>query len=187
MEPIETKTQAGLTSHIYYDQCAGNPFKEFDQLGTLICFGRSANLGSDHSYSSPKELHEDIGEKALFLPVFMYEHSGQTVNTTGFSCPWDSGQVGEIYVTFAAIKSEYGEVTPETVEKARKILVAEIETLAQWLEGNVYGLSIEDEEGNVVDSFWGYYGPLSHSREEAQALLDCLIQERRENSQQKNL
>jgi hypothetical protein len=32
----------------------------------------------------------------VVLPVYIYDHSGITLNTTGFSCPWDSGQVGWI-------------------------------------------------------------------------------------------
>ena len=30
----------------------------------------------------------------VFLPLYLFDHSGITMNTSGFSCPWDSGQVG---------------------------------------------------------------------------------------------
>ena len=29
----------------------------------------------------------------VILPLYLYDHSGITMNTCGFSCPWDSGQV----------------------------------------------------------------------------------------------
>ena len=39
---------------------------------------------------------------------FIYDHSGITMNTTGFSCPWDSGQVGWIYCSKKRFLSETG-------------------------------------------------------------------------------
>ena len=35
----------------------------------------------------------------VILPLYLYDHSGITMNTCGFSCPWDSGQVGWIYAS----------------------------------------------------------------------------------------
>ena len=35
----------------------------------------------------------------VFLPLYLFDHSGITMNTSGFSCPWDSGQVGWIFCT----------------------------------------------------------------------------------------
>lgn len=37
------------------------------------------------------------------LPLYLYDHSGITMNTTGFSCPWDSGRVGFIFAAQATI------------------------------------------------------------------------------------
>lgn len=33
----------------------------------------------------------------VILPLYLYDHSGITISTGPFSCPWDSGQVGWIY------------------------------------------------------------------------------------------
>lgn len=43
-----------------------------------------------------ERLMKVISQKFLMLPLYLYDHSGITMNTTGFSCPWDSGQVGWI-------------------------------------------------------------------------------------------
>ena len=40
----------------------------------------------------------------VILPLYLYDHSGITMNTCGFSCPWDSGQVGWIYADKAMIE-----------------------------------------------------------------------------------
>ena len=68
-------------------------------------------------------------EGMMILPLYLYDHSGITMNTTGFSCPWDSGQVGWIYADRRRIEAEYGKVTPETVEKARQVLEGEVKSV----------------------------------------------------------
>ena len=35
-------------------------------------------------------------DKYVILPLYLYDHSGITISTGPFSCPWDSGQVGWI-------------------------------------------------------------------------------------------
>lgn len=42
----------------------------------------------------------------VILPLYLYDHSGITMNTCGFSCPWDSGQVGWIYYRMFRIAAE---------------------------------------------------------------------------------
>lgn len=55
---------------------------------------------------------DSIIQKALdkyyiILPLFLYDHSGITMNTSGFNCPWDSGQVGIIYISKKKAKEEF--------------------------------------------------------------------------------
>lgn len=133
-------------------------FDEFNELANL------KELEGYHSYEGSvyfedEELtHEQetffnqtvnawIENNVCILPVFMYDHSGITISTGPFSCPWDSGQVGFIYVT----KQKYEVETqkPFNFEDAEFILKGEIETLDQYLTGDVWGYTIystEDEE-----------------------------------------
>jgi len=119
------------------------------------------------------------------LPVYHYTHSGTVINTTGFSCPWDSGLCGEIYVSLAdAIDNfrdalskhnpkglpfswdsvvsidEHGDVTLG-MEMSR-ILNGEVSTYSDYLSGNVYGFQSyeENEDGSWEEtgSCWGFYG-----------------------------
>jgi len=53
-------------------------------------------------------IHKKAHENAVILPVYMYDHSGITINTDGFSCPWDSGQVGVIFCTRERFLKETG-------------------------------------------------------------------------------
>lgn len=97
--------------------------------------------------------------KFVILPLYLYDHSGITMNTTGFSCPWDSGQVGWIYADADCIKKEYGKVTPETINKARTVMNGEVETYDYYLTGQCYGFQLF--EGDVeTDSCWGFLGAI---------------------------
>lgn len=133
---------------IFYDQSAESPRTSCDNMGKMICFHKRYTLGDDHDYNhddynSTEELNEAIkqGEDAvIMLPLFLYDHSGITMNTTGFSCRWDSGQVGVIVASAKAIRESYGvkRITKAILEKATKHLVAEVETYDQYLTGEVY-------------------------------------------------
>ena len=104
------------------------------------------------------QLLEQSG-KFVILPLYLYDHSGITMNTTGFSCPWDSGQVGWIYADADCIKKEYGKVTPETINKARTVMNGEVETYDYYLTGQCYGFQLF--EGDVeTDSCWGLLGAI---------------------------
>ncbi len=43
------------------------------------------------------EIIKMIKTKNCILPVYLYDHSGITINTVPYSCRWDSGQIGWIY------------------------------------------------------------------------------------------
>ena len=110
-------------------------------------------------------------EVPVILPLFLYDHSGITMRTTGFNDRWDSGQVGWIYATRQALLEEYStkRLTKNVLESARRVLKSEVETYAQYLEGDVYGYVIRcpgcEEE---FDSCWGFYG-LDYCEEEAKS------------------
>lgn len=104
--------------------------------------------------------------RLITLPLYLYDHSGITMNTTGFHCGWDSGQVGWIFCTGADALHEWGNkrLTKRVIEKAEACLKAEVETYDQFLTGQVYGFTIyehgaeeEPESGNDLASCWGFF------------------------------
>ena len=114
----------------------------------------------------------------VILPLYLYDHSGITMSTSSFSCPWDSSQVGWIYATKEDVQKEYGAFTKENLQKAHQCLEWEVETYAQFLEGDVYWYRLEKFLGGTIgdenvtpedaiedDCFWnmedscgGFYG-----------------------------
>jgi len=162
-----------------------NPRVDWDNLGTMVCWHSRYNLGDEHSYSDPDSFFHDLSglyedemtdyledeqmdkcreaayHKNIILPLYLYDHSGITMRTTGFSCPWDSGQVGYLYISLEDVRKEYGwkRITKKRRAQIEKYLTGEVETYDHYLTGSVYGYTIEKgEDEEHVDSCWGYFG-----------------------------
>jgi hypothetical protein len=166
-----------ITYRIERDESPESP-RDWDNLGTMICFHRRYVLGDkdhgfrDQDYDGWDELHAALKKQfAVILPIYMYDHSGITISTSSFSCPWDSGQIGYICVTREKILENWGgkRLTQKLIDDAERVLRGEVETYDQYLTSDVYGYVIE-EDGEFLDSCWGFYGE-DYCREEAEASL----------------
>lgn len=187
-DPVFEEAYQGHAIKIYHDTDAESP-REWSNLGTLICWHRRYRLGDRHQFDSPEAFLRDLAgileqcehsmdrlqeraeRIAILLPVFLYDHSELAMNTIGFHCPWDSGQVGFIYVTLEAVREEFGvrRVTKALREKAEDVLRGEVASYDAYLGGRVYGYVIE-HNGEEVDACWGFVGDYE---------LDCLLEARR--------
>ena len=118
----------------------------------------------------------------IWLKIRGYEHSGLTISCDGgypYNDPWDSGLFGIIAVSKADAIKEYGKkiCTKEVREKALNCLRGEVKTLDMYYTGDVYGFQLEDPDGDVVDSCWGYFGSeyVKEVIEEAKSIADNFI------------
>jgi hypothetical protein len=165
--PYHEEDYKGYHIEIHTDDSPHDP-RDDDNLGTMVCFHNRYGLGDEkHGYTSDdqgswQELADRLVKDgaALILPLYLYDHSGITMSTGKFDCPWDSGQVGFIFVTKAKLLKEYGgkRITKKTIATATRVLEGEVKTYDDYLTGNVYGYRIEDPAGNDFDSCWGYFG-----------------------------
>ncbi len=80
---------------------------------------------------------------------------------------WDVSQLGFVFVA----KSEW-----RMNKSARKAALSLIAEWNQYLSGDVWGYIIEDEDGETVDSCWGFYGR-EVAEEEAKAALNASVSE----------
>ncbi len=111
-----------------------------------------------------EKMIEFVHNKYIILPVYLYDHSGITINTTGFLCRWDSGQVGFIYVGKEKVKKEFGwkKLSPKRERIIKSILRGEIETFDQYIRGEVYICNIQDiENEDNSDTCGGLYSVLA--------------------------
>lgn len=179
-KPTHEECYKGYTISIHLDECPGNP-REWDNLGVIAAFHNRYTLGDkteirhqDYSGWDDMERHirEDL-KAVVVLPLYMYDHSGITIRTYPFSCPWDSGQIGFIYVTEEKFRKEFGEICDESLDKATRILEDEVKLFDHYLVGNVYGYTLLDPEGVDLDEgCWGFYGGYEVALAEARAVID---------------
>lgn len=137
---------------------------------------------ADHKNWKPDEVEQerlevvsDVFDKHFIsLPLYLYDHSGITMSCGPFSCPWDSGQVGIIFVERSKAEEEWnsdnksfpqirntgmGDREFASLEElAQFYLRGEVETYDQYLTGQVYGFVLLDENDEEVDSCWGFFG-----------------------------
>jgi len=187
IEYNDTTEFGDYTIKIEHDDMNEESPRDWDNLGKMICWHGNYNLGDykDNNYKNPDNfmhslsgLYEDeltdyleqdqidkcyevAHQKNIILPLYIYDHSGITMRTTGFSCPWDSGQVGYIYISLEDVRKEYGwkRITKKRWAQIEKYLTGEVETYDMYLTGSVYGFTIEKgEDEEHVDSCWGFYG-----------------------------
>jgi hypothetical protein len=101
-----------------------------------------------------------LNEHYIILPLYLLDHSGISMSTGSFNDPWDSGQVGFIFVSVADAKKEWGwkVLTEKRRRHIEDILRGEVETYDQYLTGDVYGYILEGPDGEELDSCWGFFG-----------------------------
>lgn len=174
MQPVYVAEDKDLqvVLKIYPDEGAENP-RDWDNLGRMVCWHRRYNLGDPHDFRSPEDFQEyvkEVGEQNLImLPLYLLDHSILTISTSPFNDPWDSAQVGWIYVTKDDMRREYGvrRVTGDVLKRVHAVLGSEVEIYDLYLRGEVYGFELEKlsrcdcchrDKTEHLDSCWGFYG-----------------------------
>lgn len=226
----------GYKLEILNDDCPMSP-REWDNLGTMVCFHKGYGLGDQHVYKDAElflmdiwkdeatekekldyilntckgnitkyrevleqsydrsidslfettieriEAPTELPESVIHLNLYVYEHSGITMNTSGFSCGWDSGQAGWIYVTQSKIKDE--SLTDKSREQLLEYLENEVSIYAKYLEGDVYGFvvtkantcnSFHRTEDEILESVWGFFGA-DEALKEGRSVLEHFTKE----------
>lgn len=134
-------------------------------------YEESIMFGFHRAYGSPDEAPHADPETArkiaqsgdnLCLPVWLYAHSGtcyKAAESNPFHCPWDSGLFGYIYITRANARKWYGvkRLSEKNRLRALEDLKAQVDTYTKWANGETYGWKVEDPDGELIESCYGYY------------------------------
>jgi len=159
----------GYTITIEHDIDARSPRDEYDHASKMVCWHNRYQLGDAHtwgvdSFHAFKEAHPEH----LYLPIYLYEHSGVTISTSSFRDPWDSGQVGWVYMEATTLDTEFG----GDRTRAEGYLKSEVEEYDTYLRGEVYGYTVQ-KDGEELESCWGFYG-YEYCLEEAKSTVDSI-------------
>lgn len=176
MTTVYEKDHYRLT--IEQDPDAESP-REWDEYTTMVCAHDRYRLGDEQAVGFANHRDWDLYLKetildgveeddVVWLPLYLYDHSGITMSTTPFSSRWDSGQVGWIYANKDDLMGLTGVYDDNhfSDDKAYEVLENVVKTYDQYLTGNVYGYTLEKQETcaccqhikhDHVDSCWGIY------------------------------
>jgi len=159
-QAIDEFEHNGLTVKVYPDFDPINP-REWANIGHMVCFHRRYKLGDNHDFDPETLLEFVADDDVIALPLYLYDHSGITMNTRGFYCPWDSGMVGYIYVTKDEARKAWGKkrLSAKTRKQVVAALQSEVEVYDLYIRGAVYGFVASCPVcGKELDSCWGFYG-----------------------------
>lgn len=178
----ETYEHAGVSVNIFYDTDAESP-REWDCNGcTILAWHRRADIGDKGfnygdlpDFDSQNELEQWLRDEhgALHIrPLYLYEHGGMTISLGAFGDPWDSGQVGYVFVT-----QNHLDVTGCAPDQMDKLIEGDVSTYDSYLKGEVYGYVV-DLDGPNEDSCWGFVGDMSDCKDEANSAAEYVAQQR---------
>ena len=164
-EAVKTIKRGRFTGCIWYDENPENP-RRWENVGKIIAYPKYLKSECTAEYLKASEVS---------LPVYGLDHGGISVSTTPYNIRWDSGLIGYICVTDDDAREKlFGKDEEVTLAEIRKraeaVLRGEIETLDQYMSGEMYYFTVEDEKGVVVDTCGGLYG-LDYTEE---VLMDSL-------------
>lgn len=166
MFTVKSKT---LVLTIEADQLAESPRISMDNIGNMYCWHKRYSLGDEHHFPMPEDFRQSMEEeygknwkkKVVILPLYLYDHSGITIRTSPFSCPWDSGQVGWIWADKNDLRKEFPKKIRESGKdwerRMEECLRSEVATYDQFIRGGVVRYAVTDSDGTVIDSLCGIY------------------------------
>ena len=171
------RVSSSIAYVISHDDGCGNPRNEFSNLGHVAIYPKvhSKYRIADKPIEFEKASSIEASSNYVSLPIYMYAHSGITIRTTPYSCPWDSGKVGIIYLSKKEIRDQYGwkSVTAKRVKTIQQVFVNEIQVLDHYITGETYMFRIYNDSriGSMTDlevmneievdpdnESYGYYG-----------------------------
>lgn len=166
----ETITRERPCLEVWHDDSTESP-REWDNLGYFIAVDRNyyspdrhpeferiiketgdeATDQADHMERIKKEIEEQ-GEKILAIyPVGKYEHSG-VCYYLGTRHGFDYSNNG-----FYIVTKKSAEIIGAKKKDFEDIIRAEIKTFNSYMNGEVYGYTLYDEAGELIDSCGGFY------------------------------
>lgn len=112
-----------------------------------------AESQAEHIKMIKKAVEDELSEgKVLAIyPVVKYEHSG-VVYKLGTAHGFDYSNNG-FYIVTDKTQKELG--TPK--KSFKKVITQELYLYNKWVNGEVYGFSLYDDNGDLVDSCGGFY------------------------------
>ena len=186
----EEKEHRGYTCRVVYDPDPTSP-DDWDTLGTIYANSRNHNPQKHTLDEIMVEDSDDcsmhIDPDYIYVRIYAYEHSGIALyhHRSPQRCGWDEYLFGVMAVHKDKAAKEFGDPSNvENFEKIMQCLEGEVECWDMYYRGEVYGFEVLDEDEDVIDSCWGFYGDegAKEAMQEGLSIIDFKVdkQEREE-------
>lgn len=196
-DTLDTIERDGFVARIVGDKISDNP-RDWDNLTTMVDWHKDYVLGGRKATDQEREALQRGGEALLWrylrrnegavamAMLSLLDHSGLHMwvgsgSHWSDSAGWDSGTVGFSYITKNRMKDFFGaeDYKPDdfsgTLEEwLQNQIEQDVKTFDQYLTGDVYGIIIEDKDGEEIDSCWGFYG-FDYAKQEAEEMLTSAV------------
>lgn len=188
METLQKEKYKGYKIKVTHDEF--DPRKDQDNLTKMVCFHKRYILGDKHEYNHGDYNGWDAMERSIkyrenvvvIAPLYLYDHSGITINTTGFNCPWDSGQVGFVFITKKEARKWFGwkRITKERKEKLKERLLSDVKEYDNYLTGMQYKFDIYKKKEWIEG--YGCFDDDDKAMEEAKSIIDKWEKDEKEST-----
>lgn len=139
-----------LTHESRYQSPDGNARPDLQKI--MIETADESDNQDDHINKMTARIKDETGETVLLIvPVYKYEHGG-VVYRRGTASGWDYSNCGFYIVTDKSAKE-----TGTPPDCFTSMIDGDLETYTAYVNGNVYGFTLHDETGELIDSCWGFY------------------------------
>jgi hypothetical protein len=155
METKEYQLKSGNVLQVIHDEFAESPNTWYEDDNLFLVYDHRSFSVKREGFE-PFDIYNDSQEyeKNYFVfSVDAYIHSGvhlslfKTVNYPDRR--WDVSTTGFVLVSKEEWKDE---------DKAKEEATSLLETWNQYLCGDIWGFKVVDEEGEELNSCWGFYG-----------------------------
>lgn len=194
MDKVQIHDYKGYTINIFWHEDPEDP-REWESPFEMVCAHKRYKLGDvqhspegaeswrenmaeyfatkadvQHGYYMTEDeidrVHRWIDGHILWLPLYLYDHSGISMSTGSFNgrvqhARWDSGTVGFIWISRKEARKYWSwkRISEKREEKLYEYMRNDVETYDQYLRGDVFGYIVDAPNGEEnIDSCWGFFG-----------------------------
>jgi len=143
---------SNLGYFITIDRDYKSPDNKKEFISIIEETSNEAQNQKEHIKLIKKAIEKELGEKVLAIyPVVKYEHSGISYSL-GTKQGFDYSNNG-FYIITEKTQKEVGTKKKDW----EKVIQGELEIYNQWVNGEVYGFILYDEQGEYLDGCGGFY------------------------------
>lgn len=172
----------GMSIKIYYDEDAESP-ANWDNPDCFLCADyrylnvNSESISAEDCRNAIEETNRWFLNGFYIFPVSIYDHSGICIHL-GTTRGWDYTN-GDAFI---CVKRRKGWTWAK--KQAEKVAQSVVDEWNMYLTGEVYGFVAEDEDGEHIDSCWGFYGDegIEDAIRQAEGAIDYELEKRHEEN-----